>query len=89
MPPEERGYTQPSLPRACVRVGQYTISLLGRPKGIIALPTVSTDTPVTGQSVTVVAQSDVAGTVQVVHSIAGLESDSFDAISLVFFARTE
>jgi hypothetical protein len=77
--------------------GVYTISLVGKPRGFVALPTFTENDTTTFHFVRVESQSDSAGTVTISHKSVAFASvasgpsasDTVDAITVVFYARGE
>jgi hypothetical protein len=77
--------------------GVYTIALLGKPKGVVAVAGFTEDDITTYHFVRVESQSDAASTVTISHKSVAFASvatgpaasDTVDSISVVFFERSE
>ena len=77
--------------------GVYTIALLGKPKGVVALTDFVENDATTYHFVRVESQSDSANTVTISHksvvfanvATGPAASDTVDAISVVFYERSE
>ena len=85
--------------RSLVRngAGDYTVSLLGKPKGFVALASYVENDTTLYHVVRVDSRSDVTNSVQVTHKSVAFASvatgpalsDTVDAITVVFLERSE